>query len=132
MSLQPVTLELPEEIYERIRQIAEDSNRSLETVLMDSLALLFGEDVELSPDRLNTLSDEQLWALVHRRFAWPLDTRLRALTDLGKRGALSEDEETEMAQLVDAIDRYVLLRSQALLLLKQRGHDVEHHLQSGA
>jgi len=132
MSHQPVTLELPEALYERVRQIAENSNRSLETVLMDSLALLFGDDIELPPEMLKTLSDEQLWAIVHRRFAWPLDTRLRELTDLGQRGALSQDEETEMTQLVDAVDRYVLLRSQVLLLLKQRGHDVEHHLKLGA
>ncbi len=36
MSDQSVSLKLPEEIYERVRQIATDSNRSLENVLIDS------------------------------------------------------------------------------------------------
>ena len=46
-----VELQIPAEIYERARQIASDSNRSLESILLDGLALLFGDlpDTSLSP-----------------------------------------------------------------------------------
>ena len=134
MAHQPVTLELPEELYERVRQAAQDSQRSVESVLMDTIALMFASDVSeaLSPDDLETLHDEQLWAIVYRPLAWPQDTRLRELTALGKSGALSGDEQAEMEMLIDAVDRYVLLRAKALLLLKERGHDVEHRLKSSA
>jgi hypothetical protein len=135
MAQQPVVLQLPEELYERIRQVAQDSNRPLETVMVDSLSLLFGDlpdNAELTPQILATFSDEQLWAIVQRSLAWPQDVRLRELTTLGKQGSLSAEEQSELERLVDQVDRYVLVRSHALLLLKQRGYDVERRLKLGA
>ncbi|MBC7810045.1 MAG: hypothetical protein H7175_02805 [Burkholderiales bacterium] len=126
MSQQPVLLQIPDELYDRVRQVAENSNRPLENVLLDSLSLMFGEDTEtLSPEALESFSDVQLWALVYRRLAWSTDVRLQELTALGKQGLLSSDQELEMERLIAAYDRYVLIRSKALLLLKKRGHDVE-------
>lgn len=85
---------------------------------------------ETIPDdqHLAKLPDEQLWALVHRKIAWPQDARLRELTALGKQGTLSTEEQAELESLIDAYDQYVLLRSQALLYLKRRGYDVEQRL----
>lgn len=134
MAQQPVVLQLPESLYERVRQIADESNRPVEEVLLESLTLLF-DDLpnigELTPQRLGGLSDEQLWAIVYRPLAWIQDVRLHELTARSKWGGLSENEQSELEQLVDQMDQHVLLRSQALLLLKQRGIDVEHRLQMG-
>ena|SRR5579859_1793831 len=135
MTQQPVILQLPDDLYERVRQVAQESHRPLESVLVDSLTLLFGDlpdNAELTPQTLATFSDEQLWALVQRSLAWPQDVRLRELTALGKQGNLTTEEQAEMERLVDQVDRYILVRSQALLLLKQRGHDVERRLKLGA
>ena len=134
MSQSTVKLQIPPAIYQRARQIASESNRSPESVLLDGLALLFGDlpDTSLEPDALKSFSDEQLWAVVHQRLAWPQDTRLRELIALGKQGQLSEAEETEMERLMGLVDHQMLLRSEALLLLKQRGHDVETKLKLGA
>ena len=134
MSQPVVELLIPPEIYERARQIADESNRSVEAVLLDGLTLLFGSspDVNISADELERYSDEQLWALVHQRLVLPHDMRLRQLIALGEQGQLSEEERTEMEGLIDLVDRYMLLRSRALLLLKQRGHDVEQRLKLGA
>ncbi len=134
MSQPPLELQIPPEIYERARQIARDSNRSVESVLLDGLSLLFGAlpDMGLSPDDLKDYSDEQLWAIVYQRLAWPQDTRLRELVALGKQGQISPDEATEMESLIGLVDHQMLLRSEALLLLKQRGHDVEKQLKLGA
>jgi hypothetical protein len=129
-----VELHIPAEVYERATQIARASNRSVESVLLDGLNLLFGAlpDSKLSPDKLNTYTDEQLWAIVHQRLAWPQDTRLRELIALGQQGQLKDNEIAEMERLVDLVDHQMLLRSEALLLLKQRGHDVEAKLKLGA
>ena len=132
MTQAPILLQLPDELYERLREIADDSQRPMESVLIDSLALLFGDLPTITPQQLATFSDEQLWALVHRLIAWPQDARLRELTALGKQGTLSQADQAELESLVDAYDQYVLLRSQALLLLKQRGYDVEQRLKLGA
>jgi hypothetical protein len=132
MSDQSILLQLPPQLYARVRQIAQESNRPLESVLVDSLALLFGDQETLSPEQLTAFSDDQLWGVVHRPFAWVQDIRLRELTVLGKLGALTDDAHEEMEHLIEAVDHYVLLRSQALMLLKQRGYDVEKRLQQGA
>ena len=130
MGQSTVELQIPAEIYERARQIASDSNRSLESVLLDGLALLFGDlpNTSLSPDALKDYTDEQLWAVVHQRLAWPQDARLRELIALGKQGQLTTDEQAEMERLVDLVDHQMLLRSEALLLLQQRGHDIDTFL----
>ncbi len=137
MTQQPVLIQLPDSLYSRIRQAAEASQRPIEEVLVESLALMFDElpgETELTPQSLEILSDAQLWAIVYRPLAWPLDTRLRELTELGKRGLLSEAETNEMEQLIHEVDRFVLLRSQGLFLLKERGYEVESrlHLKPGA
>ena len=129
-----IELQIPQEILERARQIATESNRSVESVLLDAIALLFGTlpNNSLSLDELKTYNDEQLWAIVHQRLLLPQDTRLRQLVELGKQGLLSDDEKGEMQDLMDLVDHQMLLRSEALLLLKQRGHDIEQKLRLGA
>ena len=83
---------------------------------------------ELMPELLQSLTDEALWAVVRRPLAWGQDIRLRELTAQSKARNLTPDEEIEIDQLVEAYDRYVLLRSQALMLLKSRGQDVDSYL----
>jgi hypothetical protein len=128
MSQSSISLELPPELYERIQEAAQNTNRSLESVLVDSLTLIFGEALDTSPDALDAWSDDQLWVVVYRPMAYPVDMRLRELTTLGKQGALSDTEDAELERLIQQYDHYVLLRSKALLLLKQHGHDVESRL----
>jgi hypothetical protein len=134
MPHQSITLDLPEDLYERVRQAAEESQRPVESVLVETLNLMFGDlpMERLSPDALERFTDEALWALAYCPLAWPQDARLRELIALGKSGTLSDDDQTEMERLIGEVDHYVLLRSKALLLLKQRGHDVERRLKLGA
>lgn len=134
MSQSTIELELPAEVYERAQEIAKDSNRSVESVLLDGLTLLFGTlpDTGLSPDTLKSYTDEQLWAVVHQRLAWPQDTRLRELIALGRHGQITDDEQAEMERLIHLVDHQMLLRSEALLLLKERGHNVGEQLKLGA
>lgn len=135
MSQQTVHVDLPSELYERLRTIAEASNRPLQTVLVESLELLFADlsrDADTLALSLERLSDEQLWAIVHRRLTWPDDVRLRALVSAGTQRALAAEEQAELESLIDQVDRYTLLRSQALLLLHERGNDVAKYLPRGA
>jgi hypothetical protein len=70
-------------------------------------------------DELQNYNHDQLWDVVNN---YPVeDTRLNELTALGKQGKLSADGLTELEQRIDTLDQQILLRSEALLLLKQRG-----------
>lgn len=131
----PIQLNLPADLYARIQEAAARSDQPVELVLVESLALLFGTspvDWDHLAETLETLTDAQLWALVHRRMAWTAGARLRELTARGKQASLSEHEQTELATHIDEADRLMLLRSRALLVLHKRGYDVEDQLQPGA
>jgi predicted transcriptional regulator len=123
---QAISIELPHELYERIRQIAAHSERSVESVLIESLKVLFGEPLEETAlAALDDYTDAQLWAVIYQRLAWPENERLRDLTARGKGGELTPDERDELDALLDRVDRHTLLRSRALLLLKQRGRELK-------
>ncbi len=133
MSQQPISVYLPEELYERIHEAAEETNRSPEEVVVESLGILFNPlsattDLEADLKSLASYSDEQLWAAVHRRLPWSLSLRLRELSARSKQAALSQQEQGELDTLLELVDRYMLLRSEALLLLKQRGYAVDDYV----
>ena len=134
MAPSAVQVEIPVEIYERARQIATSSERTVESVLIEGLALLFGTltEIDMRPEVLEEYSDERLWAIVYQRLARPQDARLRELVTFGEERQLTADEQEEMEALIDIVDHQMLLRSEALLLLKQRGHLIESHLKIGA
>jgi hypothetical protein len=124
MSDQPVLINLPDQLYERIQQVAEASERSIEAVLLESLDILFANDVPdtTEPGELSSYADEQLWAIVERRLPWPQSIRLH---ELSEKSALSDDERQELEQLLDLTDRLMLARSEALRILKARGHNID-------
>lgn len=126
-----IELQLPPAIQERAEQIAKETNRSIEEILLEGLSLLFGGLSDIKTQDLAQYNDEQLWAVVHQRLVWPQENRLRELIALGKEGQISEVEKVELEHLISLVDHITLLRSQALLLLKQRGHDIEKHLNLG-
>ena len=76
-------------------------------------------------------SDAQLWAVVYQRLAWPQSQRLHELSAKNKLEKLTEDEQSEFEHLLTLNDRAMLLRSEALLLLKNRGHDIAAYLERG-
>lgn len=135
-STQSISVELPDKLYERIREVAERNERSVESILRESLEVLFGGvsvDSETPLSQLENFRDDQLWAVVYQRMPWPEKERMRELIAQGKkRGELGAGEQAALKGLLDQVDRYMLLRSRALQLLQQRGHDVERYLMLGA
>jgi len=128
-------VELPADLFEQIREAAARSDQPMELVLVDTLAMLFGApqaDWEQRTAALETLPDAQVWAVVYRRLAWPDGVRLRELTARGRNAVLSDEEQAELAALIDEADHLTVLRSRALLVLRRRGHDIRKHLKLGA
>jgi hypothetical protein len=124
VSRRTVLLELPAELFERVRELANGSNRAVEAVLLDSLAVLFGtppgdqEDEALA--MLDGYTDDQLWAVVYQALTWPDNDRLRDLMARGRQARLTPAEEVELDALLDQVERYTLWRTRALWLLKER------------
>ena len=134
MSGKSITLNLPEDLYERVRQVAAQSQRPLERVLVESIRLLFvlpptSTDVAATLTAMPSYSDAQLWAVVYQRLAWPQSQRLHELSAKNKLEKLTEDEQSDLEYLLTLNDHAMLLRSEALLLLKNRGHNIAPYLE---
>ena len=136
MPKKSITLDLPDDLYEHVRQVAEYSQRPVERVVLESMQLLFAPppastDVATCLAALSHYADEQLWAVVYQRLAWLQSHRLQELSAQKTLGTLSDAEQRDLDTLLALNDRAMLLRSEALLLLKNRGYDIEAYLKRG-
>ena len=132
MSQKLITLPISDELYERLQETAEASDRTVEEVLLETIDVTFQTNPDLVPlEALVNYSNEQLWGVVYNRLSWSQSLRLRDLSAKNKEQELTEAEEAELNRLIDLVDQYMLLRSEALLLLKQRGQNIDDYLRLG-
>jgi hypothetical protein len=125
-----LTLELPDDVYERVRRAAKGMNQPVEKALVNivraatpSLEKVPAEcraDLEAMED----LGDEELGRMLRSRPAPDRQRRLERLLDKGQRGELTDRERQTVGELRAEGDRLMLQRSYAALLLKYRGHSV--------
>ena len=125
-----LTVDLPKSMYESLRKKAKAARRGVDVelveVLQKALALDNGptENVEGLLDGMKFLTDREL-----RKTAQPARIRkaadeLAKLNDKCQRESLSREERQRREQLLGVVDRFVLIRAEALALLKERGRDV--------
>lgn len=126
MTSHGIFIELPEALYERLHQTAEQGDISIESTLVDTLSLFYGLPIsEKSFVLLNNLSDEQLWTLINQRLSIEENERLDLLMEEVKKQPLPDNQQVELDMLVKKINRQMLIRSKALVLLNERGHNVD-------
>ena len=129
MTLQTVTVNLPQVLYRRLERAAQATNQPLDAVLLQSIR----GNIPPSPDdaptdmrddlrQLLKLSDDDLWAVASA----PMDAkqwrRHKQLLRKNTAATCSEREQRELEGLRVATDRYIIRRSFALAVLKWRGH----------
>lgn len=135
MALQTVTLQIPEYIYERARQVAETTDKPIETVLVEQLAettlppLPADEEAELNA--LSLLSDDTLWTIAREQMPSIRQERMEVLMTMNSKGTLSEAEAQELAHLVELGQKLMLRKGKAAALLTERGHKVTRQLLRG-
>lgn len=128
-----VSIELSKELYERVRQVAARSGQPIEKVFVEGMAWWYNnmraDDATLH--KLSTLSDVELWAVVYQRLPVQDEERTQELLQKGNEGRLTSEEQVELENLVKLEEHQMLLRSEALVLLKQRGHDIDTYFYNG-
>jgi hypothetical protein len=128
MADQPITLHIPEHIYDRARQIADTTGQPIEAVLLRELENAFlpplpsEEQAELNA--LKQLSDAALWTIAREQMPAALQERMQTLMDGNTNGSLSEAESQELAQLVEQSQQLMLRKGKAAALLTERGHQI--------
>ena len=129
MVLKPLTVYLPEPVYERVKVTATATERSLEEVAEQLIALAVPPlEEDLPPDlrdalaSLNLMSDDELWQVARGQLADDKQERFQALIDTREKRELTSDEEGELDSLSREADLIMLKKAESYRLLTRRGH----------
>lgn len=130
MANHPVTIEIPDDVYERVQRIAQERAQPVEQVLTDHLsgtfsvlaALPVDEQAELAAFRL--LSDDTLRDLAGAQMTRQEQDRALYLGDRTSRGTITPEERGEYERLVEQGNRLILRKAWAAGVLLDRGHRV--------
>ncbi|MEZ4668182.1 MAG: hypothetical protein R3E39_09735 [Anaerolineae bacterium] len=123
-------LTVPEEVYVRARQIAEETSQLVDEVMIEYLRTLPTPLPTLPPDEeaelyaLKNLSDDALWTIAREQMPDDLQVRTQDLMDKNSMGSIVPEEYTELEALVERGQRLMVRKSEAAAILTQRGHKV--------
>lgn len=130
MSERTITVTLPELEFRRLQRTAELTYRSIDEIVSSVLQVVLSVPPDLPPEVADELaamrlfSDEALWAAAQPSLSPAEQERLRQLNHLAGERALTQAEASEQTALLEAYQRSVLRRAEALAILRQRGHSV--------
>ncbi len=127
MSLQTVTLQLPQSIYNSARRTARVVKRPLAeilvTVLRSSLPALDGLSLEIATEltALESLDNERLAQAARSMFPPSQQRRLSTLLRKNQAGKITAREQGTLDNLISEAELLMLRKSRAYALLKWRG-----------
>ena len=130
MALQTVTLNISDGLYRRLQQRANQAHRSVEDEVLELVVGAIPVEDELPAELIEalaplpTLTDAALWRVARSRLSGDVSAELEELHFKRQREGVTAEEADRAANLAQQYDRTMLLRAEAALLLKQRGHDI--------
>jgi hypothetical protein len=139
MTVQSVTIELPQNVYEQIEQAAQKRKRPLDQLLVEAVTAV-APVLDTAPLSLRSalaqlayLNDAALWQAARTSMPPEQRTRLEQLHHKAqKEGLTQEEKEEEEERLLKLYRETLLVRAQAAVLLSQRQYDVsdlsQYHL----
>ena len=134
MTAHAVTLQLPTPLYNHFQSRAEHSHRTLEAELLSAVATVAEDEEQLSQDLataiadLELLNDDELRLAARNHLPDEAKAQLDRLNLKQQRETLTPAEKATQERLVGEYDQAVLLRAEALRLLKDRGQDISELL----
>lgn len=118
-----ITLNIPDDISQQIRQIADENQQSLEDILIEHLrTLTLPEDIQSELDALNYLSDDALWTIAQEQIPKKVQSRADELMTRNNQGTITEEEQAELEKLAERADSLMLRKAEAASILQKRGH----------
>ena len=132
MSLQTVTIRLPNMLYRKIERRARQMKRSIEDELVNVVKSALPSLDDLPSDivddmaQLTFLTDAELRRTATMTVRAEESERMEALLFKQQREGLTAAEQEEANQLLHRYDRTMLVRAQAMLLLTERGINISN------
>lgn len=119
----PVTINLPDELYDRARRFAHLANRDIESIITDtmlsSLPRIGGHIDELPA--IDTLADDELLILANSQMPAEQDGRMSVLLAKQRENELVGGEAEELAALMQVYQEGWLRKTTALVEAVKRG-----------
>jgi hypothetical protein len=129
VTVQDVTVALPEHLYQRLQNAATATQRPLADILLRAVEVGSPPNWEDAPAEfhnelasLDRLTDEALWQIARQRRSEADMQRWQDLLHKKASGTLTQEESAELAQMHTDADRLTLRKAHAAALLRWRGH----------
>lgn len=134
MSTATITLEIPENLYQRFVKTANATKRPLEEIILQVLKVGSPPTLDDIPEQyrveltdLDQLDDQNLWEIAtNKKLSTDLET-YDILLAKNKEGLLTEKEQLELTKLRQKSEIFMLRKAQAVALLHWRGYQVPNH-----
>ncbi len=132
MTVESMTVRVPHDLYTRLEERAQQTRRSVEEELVEALAEAVPlDDVSLPADvaaavaALDTMPDTALWETARTSHLSPAAAaHFEELNHKRQREGLDADEQQMVETLLHQYERALLVRAEAMVRLKERGHDI--------
>jgi predicted transcriptional regulator len=126
---QLVTLQLPDQLYQRLIHTAQATQQPLEKVILRAITTGSPPDWEDVPAEfqadiaaLDRLNEDALWSIARScKTAAELE-RYDDLLERNREKILTPEERLELTELRQEADRFMIRKAQAAALLRWRGH----------
>ena len=131
MTDHPVLVNLPDTIFDPLRQIAEEKGQSVESLVIEQLRSVqsvvlpsLSADEERELIAFKFLSDDTLRAIAKEQMPDGIQARLQQLMDKNNLGTITSVEHDELTELVERSQRLMLRKAWAAGILMERGHAI--------
>jgi hypothetical protein len=131
MSSHSITIELPENVFDRLTQLAQTTDRPLAEIIAQSIAsnlppLIDQASPELQPEllKMQRLSDPELLSIAQTTVSLEQQRQHEELLIKNEDFELSDSEQQELTNLRLAMDRLTVCKAYAWALLRWRGHRI--------
>ncbi|NET45512.1 hypothetical protein [Okeania sp. SIO2B3] len=131
MQKQTVTLEIPEEIYQRLANTARGMKCSLEDIVIHTLKVGIPPGYDDIPEEfqvdiagLDRLDDDSLWRITSSKKTAAEMKQYNSLLEANSSRELTEKEQLELSKMRWEADLFMLRKAQAAALLHWRGYKV--------
>jgi len=123
-----ITLQVPENLYQRLVNTANAVGRSLDDIILQALTVGSPPDWHDIPEEFQTelaaldrLDNENLWQIARSHKTPTEMEHYTSLLEKNQERDLTETEQLELAKLRHQADLFMLQKAQATVLLRWRG-----------
>jgi hypothetical protein len=118
-------------LYRQVARRAQQMRRSVEDELVEVVSTAMPtmealpSDIVDDLEQLTCLTDAEMWEAARTTLPRQNSERMQALVLKRQGVSLTAVEERELKRLTHLADRVMLVRAQAAVVLKERGHNIE-------